>query len=131
MTGRATAQVLRLATIYALLNSSNTIQLPHLHAALALWRYCEASCSYIFHRKLGNPIADAILPHLRSTTAGLSRTDISSIFANHKRHWEIEAALQWLLENGLAKRTYFKPELGRPTEIWTAVDSAKKAKDAK
>jgi hypothetical protein len=39
VTSRAEAQVLRLAVIYALLDSSDMIKTPHLKAALAIWNY--------------------------------------------------------------------------------------------
>jgi hypothetical protein len=48
ITGRAEAQVIRLALIYALLDSSNQISLSHLKAAVAVWEYCEASAARIF-----------------------------------------------------------------------------------
>lgn len=46
--GRAEAQVLRLSALYAVLDRSATIRLPHLLAALALWEYAEASARRIF-----------------------------------------------------------------------------------
>ena len=48
LTARAEAQVLRLQCLYALLDGSDTIRAEHLTAALALWRYCEASVHFIF-----------------------------------------------------------------------------------
>jgi len=39
-TSRAEAQVLRLSAIYAALDSTSLIGLPHLQAALAVWDYC-------------------------------------------------------------------------------------------
>src|SRR5205823_1307849 len=39
VTSRAEAQVLRLSMIYALLDSSDVIRVPHLQAALEVWRY--------------------------------------------------------------------------------------------
>src|SRR5215831_8961830 len=40
---RAEAQVVRLATIYALLDCSAQIRTEHLEAALALWKFCQDS----------------------------------------------------------------------------------------
>jgi hypothetical protein len=65
--GRAEAQTVRLALIYAVLDGSDgVIKLPHLKAALALWRYYEASVLYVFGDSLGDPIADTILAALRN-----------------------------------------------------------------
>ena len=63
--GRAEAQVLRLALVYALLDRSAFIDAPHLLAALACWDYAEASARYIFGDTLGDPVADEILRALR------------------------------------------------------------------
>ena len=78
MIARAEAQVTRLALIYALLDKSPIIKLVHLQAALALWRYCEASARYIFGDALGDPIADTIVQALRGTAGGMTRTEIST-----------------------------------------------------
>ncbi|MBK6426816.1 MAG: DUF3987 domain-containing protein [Blastocatellia bacterium] len=48
ITGRAEAQTIRLALLYALLDGAGEIRLPHLSAALALWRYCHDSVRCIF-----------------------------------------------------------------------------------
>lgn len=61
---RSEAQVLRLALIYALLDTSRTIERVHLEAALACWEYCEASARYLFGESLGDPVADTILAAL-------------------------------------------------------------------
>jgi hypothetical protein len=45
---RGEAQVTRLALLYALLDCSDHIRAEHLHAALALWQYCEDSARYVF-----------------------------------------------------------------------------------
>jgi Protein of unknown function (DUF3987) len=67
---RAEAQTLRLALIYALLDGSETIKVPHLQAAVALWEYCEASATYIFGTVLGDPVADEILRALQARPGG-------------------------------------------------------------
>jgi hypothetical protein len=46
--GRAEAQTVRLALLYALLDGSDQIGVAHLNAALSVWSYCEASAGYIF-----------------------------------------------------------------------------------
>ena len=43
ITARAEAQVLRLSCLYALLDKTDAVEVPHLEAAYALWRYCEDS----------------------------------------------------------------------------------------
>lgn len=64
--GRAEAQTLRLAAIYAAIDCSGTIEDEHLTAALALWSYAEESARYIFGDATGDPVADDILEALRA-----------------------------------------------------------------
>jgi hypothetical protein len=117
---RSEAQVIRLALIYALLDSRDAISPQHLEAAMAVWAYCEESALRIFGDCLGDPIADDILRALRQSGAdGVTRTDISKLFARNRSSGQIDAALA-LLAKGHAKMEP-KPTNGRPTEVWFAV----------
>jgi hypothetical protein len=120
MLGRAEAQVLRLSMVYALMDTSALVCLPHLKAALALWEYCERSAKYIFGDALGDPTADTILQALRNSPGGLTRSDISALFSRHKPASDIARALSVLASLGLAVS---QPEQtdGRSTERWTAL----------
>jgi hypothetical protein len=119
MLARSEAQVLRLSMIYALLDKSATVRLEHLKAALALWEYCEGSARFIFGDALGDPTADTMLQALRNSPSGLTRTDISALFARHKPAKEVARALGVLASLGLA--TFRSEETdGRTTERWTA-----------
>jgi hypothetical protein len=120
VTARAEAQTIRLALVYALLDGSDKIHLPHLEAGLALWEYCEASAAHIFGDAIGDPIADDILRALLSALEGMSRTDISNLFGRHKSGNRIGAALQLLATKGLARFETTKTT-GRPEERWFAV----------
>jgi hypothetical protein len=53
VTARAEAQVLRLATLYALLSKQSEIAPAHLMAALAVWNYSLASARWIWGDALG------------------------------------------------------------------------------
>lgn len=116
VTSRAEAQVMRLATLYALLDCSNEIQFEHLEAALALWQYCEDSARYIFGSATGDKLADAVLDALKANDTGLTRTQIRDLFNRNKSQAEINRALQNLNELGLIE---IKTETtdGRPIEI--------------
>jgi uncharacterized protein DUF3987 len=125
---RAEAQIIRLAPIYALLDRSALIERVHLEAALALWQYAEDSARYIFGEALGHPVADRILQALRNEPNGLTRSQISDLFGRHASASEIDSALRFLVEHGLATSTS-EGSGGRPIERWRAV--AKEAKKAK
>lgn len=126
MLGRAEAQVMRLACIYASLDRSYLVRLEHLQAALALWAYCEASTRHIFGNSLGNKDADEINAHLLAAYPhGLTRTEINNcVFNRNKRATEIDAALRVLLENHLARFQVEQTE-GRDCERWFAVVGTK------
>ncbi len=108
---------MRLACIYALLDHSLAIRKAHLEAALALWRYCEASARWIFGDDVGDPFVDEIRRLLGGSPEGLSRTEISKSFQGHRAQGAIDAALVQLRTNGLADSEKEKTT-GRPTEIW-------------
>ena len=120
VTARAEAQTIRLALIYALLDSEGEIDVPHLRAALAVWEYCEASAAYIFGEMLGDPLADEILRALQQTgTAGMPRTAIRDLFGRHQSANRIGAALTLLTTKGRA-RMERRDTGGRPSEVWCA-----------
>ena len=66
----------------------------HLEAALAVWRYCEASAKHIFGDSIGDPLADDLLTALRTRPDGLSRNDIHNHFSRHKSASQIGQALR-------------------------------------
>jgi Protein of unknown function (DUF3987) len=55
MTARAETQVVRLSALYALTDNASLVDVPHLRAALALWRYCFNSAKFLFGDRLGDP----------------------------------------------------------------------------
>lgn len=120
-TSRAEAQVMRLALLYALLDSSCHIRRSHLLAALALWDYAERSARYVFGSSLGDPTADEILRALRCHPAGMTRNEIREHFSRNKPSQEIGRALGVLLEHGHARRVAEKDTGGRNAERWFSV----------
>lgn len=119
LTSRAEAQVMRLATLYAVLDRSPEIETEHLTAALAAWRYCEASTEAIFGDILGDPVADAILSALRAN-GEMTRNDIVNLLGRHKNRERIDRALEALARLELAGRERVETG-GRPAEVWRAV----------
>src|SRR5262249_15759640 len=89
ITSRAEAQVLRLSLVYALMDCSATIKVPHLQAALAFWDYSEQSVSLIFDDLLGDPNVDRVWDYLR-TLGKLSRSLIHSILGRNASTEEID-----------------------------------------
>jgi hypothetical protein len=118
-TSRAEAQVLRLSAIYAALDSSSVVGLPHLQAALAVWDYCSTSASLLFENSTGDPIADRICEALDQAPKGLSRNQIRELFHGHVNCDRIDAALQQLVLLGAAG-CHSQQTAGRPATLWSA-----------
>jgi hypothetical protein len=111
---------LRLATLYAVMHESETIEHEHLAAALALWEYAEESARYIFGDATGDPVADNILEALRAAAVGgLTRTEIRDLFGRHQSAERINQALGELLTLGRVRKVREQTG-GRPTERWFA-----------
>lgn len=119
VTGRAEAQVVRLAALYAAMDESEYIRASHLEAALALWEYAEASARYIFGDATGDPVADQITEALKANPGGLKKTEISAIFGRHKTADEINRALTLLQKAGRIRREE-ETTSGRTAEKWFA-----------
>jgi hypothetical protein len=95
---RAEAHTLRLSMLFALLDESTMIRREHLEAALALWRYCEASARLVFGDRLGDQVADGIMAALRGAPHGeLTRLEVNKLFSGHRRKDELDQALALLL----------------------------------
>jgi hypothetical protein len=120
LTARAEAQVVRLATLYALWDGSNQIELEHLIAATAIQEFCHKSVEYIFGDTLGDQVADTILAALKGAVPdGLARTEINNLFSRNVPASQIARALTELSRRGLASQHRGEaPAGGRPPEIW-------------
>jgi hypothetical protein len=100
---RAEAHTLRLSMLYALLDRSTVIRLEHVQAALALWRYGEASARLVFGDRLGHAVADGILDELRSNGSGeMTKSDAHNLFGRNVRASEIDTGFALLQEARLA-----------------------------
>jgi hypothetical protein len=118
-TSRAEAQVLRLSAIYAALDTSSVVGLPHLQAALAVWDYCSTSAIHLFGDSTGDAIADRILEALVESPKGLSKHQIRRLFHGHVSCDRIDAALEQLMQIDAAScRT--EPTRGRSSTLWSA-----------
>jgi hypothetical protein len=102
VTARPEAQTLRLSVAYALLDGSEVIQLDHLKAALAVWRYCEQSAAHVFGDALGDEVADRLLEAVRATgEQGLDGTEQRDLFSRHAGGKRLEMARALLESKGL------------------------------
>jgi hypothetical protein len=104
-TARGPAQMLRLSVAYTLLDMSPVIDVPHLQAAAAVWRYCRASVSRRIdidlstdERKLLEALRDK---HPKAMTA----REIHQLFSGKRSAKERGQIVERLVERGLATVT--------------------------
>jgi hypothetical protein len=121
ITARAEAQVRRLALVYALTDGAGEVDVAHLSAAEALWKFCAASVKHIFGDTVGDPLADEILRALRANLiTGMTRSELVLMFRNSPhRAGGIGAALLRLQQLGLVRSEQSQTG-GRPVERWFA-----------
>lgn len=131
VTSRAEAQVTRLSVLYALLDGARVIQVEHLAAGLAAWRFALDSARHIFGDGLGSRLADRLRAVLGEAKEPLSRTDLFKLADSHAKAWELDLALELLEAAGIARKSTDASRGGRPSELWALVDPAKEAKKAK
>jgi len=118
--GRAEAQVMRLAGLYALLDECRRIGTAHLRAALAVWQYAEDSIRAIFGDLTGDDDADTVLAALRA--GPLSDTEVSQLFGGHKSKPQLDRLKLFLHNSGRVATEYRAPEgRGRGSTIWRLV----------
>ena len=120
VTNRAEAQVLRLALLYAILDCSETIRLPHLEAGLEIWRYCDQSARWVFGDALGDPMADTVMEAIRKAPQGLTLTQLHGVFGRNKPANELHAALGSLEHDGRIRQVSQSSGKGRPATIYVA-----------
>ena len=116
LTNRQEAHALRLSMIYTLMDRSDTLDIQHLKAALAITDYVRETVEWIFGRRTGDPTADKILGFLK--TGEKTQTEISHLFEKHKPSQEIEQAIKALVDAGrVTSRT--EKTIGRPRIFWS------------
>ena len=104
VTGRAEAQVMRLAVLYALLDRGDAIALEHLEAALALWRYCAESACHAFGGQVGHPLADRLLALIREKgSEGLARSEFRDAIGGSTPGMKVDVARDALLRARLIR----------------------------
>ena len=116
-TGRAEAQVPRLALIYALLDGRPVIEPDHLKAANAVWRYCDASARYLFAESAADPVGNKIMDALRAAGGAMTQTALHATFGRNLPAEKLGTALTLLQEHGRITSETRKTS-GRPSVVW-------------
>jgi hypothetical protein len=123
LTARAEAHTIRLALLYALLDSANAIRPEHLQAALALWDYAARSATWALGQTTGDPVAEQLHAALACSPDGLTRTQLSQLLHRNLPAEQLQRALHALAAAGRAHHTKILTA-GRPAELWHATPPA-------
>lgn len=92
VTRRGAAQVVRISMIYALLDGKDEVNLSHLKAAEAVWRYCDGSARWAFEDHQFSYSAMKLIRALEHES--MSRADITNkVFTRNLSKKEIDEAL--------------------------------------
>lgn len=119
---RAEAQVLRLMTVFAMLDGSSTIEVAHLEAALAVWEHAEASVRRVFAGQEPDPIISRLVSALEEAgPEGLDGSAQRDLFNRHLAGSRLAAARADLEERGIA-HTVVVETGGRPRVVTRLVD---------
>jgi hypothetical protein len=86
LTNRAESQTLRLSLLYAVLDGSPVIEVGHLEAGWAAWRYCQDSVLHIWRYATGDRDLDRLMEAVRQAEPeGLSINEAhETVFGKHK-----------------------------------------------
>lgn len=107
---RAEQQVLRLSLVYAVMDGARAIDVEHLEAAWALWRYCRTSADLLFGDRSVNPDVDRLLAAIRGAgPAGLDLAGQMAVFGRNRKATAMEAMRADLEARGLIV-TFEDPE---------------------
>jgi len=93
VTSRAEAQVVRLSLLFALMDLSDRININHIKAAEAVWRYCFESARCIFGEKRYSHEGQRLLDSLQS--GPLTMTQIShEVFNKHLHGTRLNSVME-------------------------------------
>lgn len=127
MTSRAESQVRRLAMIYALLDCRDTVDAPHLWAALDLWAYAESTCRYLFgetKQSTSDPAAD-LVQWIKSRGGKVTARELARGRSCYRGSGAAEAGLQELVNSGLGRwLSQDTDSRGRPANMFVLAAGA-------
>ncbi len=122
---RGEPHVLRLSMIYAMADRATTIEVEHLEAAMAFYRYVEDTVRCVFDGVLGDRHEELVLSVLREAGEPLLTKAISTGVGNNISGLTAilrSLASQGLVEPGTKERQ--PGTRGRPGILWRAVTAS-------
>ena len=99
ITSRGPAHVRRLATILCLIDLDVAVQVKHLEAALAIWKYCEESAEFIFEGYSRDGAKILKLAHVKKD-CGIGLNDVHDLFKRNKTAAWVKTQVTALVDGG-------------------------------
>jgi hypothetical protein len=118
---RGEVHTLRYALIFAALDGSYQIRIPHLLAALAVWSYAEQSAHYLFGDTMGDPVADTVWNVLRAR-GELTRSEVYGALGNNAEKAAVDRVLRILIDQRRVALEERDTGGKRKTEVWKVAD---------
>jgi hypothetical protein len=115
---RGSSLITRLSLLYAILEESESVRVPHLRAALAVWDHNVATVEHLFGEKCGDTLEDRLYELLKSGPM------LTRDFYTHlkTKSADLQAALEKMLRNGLVEEEkVLTGKKGRPASKWSLV----------
>lgn len=129
LTARSRPHTLRLALVYAAADGSSLIDAEHVEAAVAVWRFSDASVRIIFDSATGDPLADRLLVTLKMAGGhSLSLSEQRSHLGHNYPAADLRDAGGILVSLGLAEQVK-RPGKGRPAEALRFTPGVKQVSD--
>lgn len=126
-TARTSAQLLRLAMIYALLDAQPQVDVVHLNAALAVCNYSCDSAAMIFPNKaIPTDKREQQLWQAILDKGEMNLTEISALFSRHLHSEDRDKMLDQLVADGRIVRDTVETS-GRPATVYRPAKEAQKA----
>ena len=111
---RGPAHVTRLSGVFALCDRSAVIDVPHLDAAAAWWRYAVASAEIIFSNRSGSDVVDRIRAEMCPGEELDQRSLRQALFSNHISTGRLRDGLELAEATGLVRTERRNDTGGRP-----------------
>jgi Protein of unknown function (DUF3987) len=117
---RGTAQIIRMSVLFASLAGARAIGIDHLHAALALWEYSQATIRFVFGESLRLRDEDRIVAALKvAGDGGLSQTHIyRSVFGGNVDAKQVNTWLSALRARGDIHGGEKEKGIKNPRTMW-------------
>ncbi len=122
---RAEPMTARLSLLYALLDGSDAIDVPHVEAAYAVWRYARQTAQRVWGGALGDVHADRLEAALVKNGGRLTGDEQYKVLGTHVKAPELARVRDLLVSSGRARVEREKSN-GRPREVLVLCEKSEK-----